>query len=43
MPVVDESNSIVGIVSRADLVRVIARLEGMAGSEGVVVVGEERR
>ena len=43
MPVVDESNSIVGIVSRADLVRVIARLEGMAGSEGVAVVGEERR
>lgn len=28
VPVVDDSNTLVGLVSRADLVRVIARLEG---------------
>jgi CBS domain-containing protein len=33
VPVVDESNTLVGIVSRADLVRVIARLEGASTGE----------
>ncbi|MFL5761515.1 MAG: CBS domain-containing protein [Thermomicrobiales bacterium] len=31
VPVVDNNHSLVGIVSRADLVRVIARLEGESG------------
>ncbi len=33
VPVVDESNTLVGMVSRADLVRVIARLEGAPRGE----------
>jgi len=34
VPVVDEANNLVGMVSRADLVRVIARLESASLGEG---------
>jgi CBS domain-containing protein len=33
IPVVDDNHNLIGIVSRSDLVRVIARLEGESGSQ----------
>ena len=36
VPVLDDANNLVGIVSRADLVRVIARLESEGGGDDVV-------
>jgi CBS domain-containing protein len=35
VPVLDDANTLVGIVSRADLVRVIARLETSGGGDDV--------
>jgi CBS domain-containing protein len=36
IPVVDDNHNLIGIVSRSDLVRVIARLEGDSAAQGVV-------